>query len=198
MYKAMFPPTDWLHNMTFDKSPSYLHSFLAAVRIRRAVPHAKIVVAICDPLQRLWSHYWHMQAFPNELAAFPEFRLPFDDFVHSLLHSPEHDILRSGQYALAIAKWRHMFGAENVHTWGRDQYEQGPQSVMDNLFAFLGLPSHRTRGAVVAFKGSSAHPISQMSNASRALLTSFYAQGHHEFRNSDGRTISVHAHVADE
>ena len=180
-YSNMFPDTDWTNNQTYDKSPSYLSSYRSALHIRKAVPRARILIATCDPIERMWSHYWHMQAYETELDAFPVFRLPWDEFIATVLADTGEggpSLLRNGLFAPSISMWRHVFGSDQVHVWNREAYNADPAGIMGVAFEFLGLPPHRVEEGLRAFEGHhGAHPISEMSAASRAALGKYYEGG---------------------
>jgi len=56
------PRVDGVHNITVDKSPSYLDThFLpdVATHAKRLLPHAKVIFSLCDPAARLYSEYYH-------------------------------------------------------------------------------------------------------------------------------------------
>ena len=172
-YQRMFAVTDWRFNVTFDKSPSYFMSFGAAARIKVAVPRAKIVIAVCDPIERLWSHYWHVRSVPNELHVLTEFKAPFPAFVQSLLKVDNHGVLRIGKYAEHIAMWRTLFGNENVVTWNRDEYDLHTPETMLALFESLGMSPVRVTTALREFT-KQHEDIATMDAATREALESFY------------------------
>ena len=191
-YAAMFPDTDWTHNQTYDKSPAYLSSFRSALYIRKAVPRARIMIATCDPIARMWSHYWHMQSYETELAAFPVFRLPWDEFVKSVLSNSEEGgpLLRNGLYAPSISMWRHLFGGEAVHVWNREAYNADPGGTMAAVWAFLGLPPKAVDESVRAFEGHhESHPLTEMSETSRAALAEYYEGGAHSLAGLVRRSV---------
>ncbi|CAK0819207.1 unnamed protein product [Prorocentrum cordatum] len=56
------PRVDGFHNLTVDKSPSYLDTHLlpdVAAHAKRLLPHAKVIFTLCDPAARLYAEYYH-------------------------------------------------------------------------------------------------------------------------------------------
>ena len=172
-YERLFPITDWRLNFTFDKSPSYFMSFKAAARIKATVPRAKILIAVCNPVKRLWSHYWHVRSNLEELRLFNEFEASFPDFVRNQLKADEHGVLAAGKYADHAAMWRTLFGDDNVITWNREDYDANPQDVMVNLFEGIGLSPVRVKNFLLEFKNAHAD-IATMDAASKEALEYFY------------------------
>lgn len=173
-YGAMFPSTDWVHNFSFDRSPSYLQSFKAAASIRRLIPRAKILIATCEPIQRLWSEYWHVRSWPDQLSLYPIFSLPFDDFVHATHKSVNLELLRKGGINASSSMWKLLFGPENVFIWNRDAYDTNPHISVNVLFAFLGLTAPNASTLIVANQNYISHNIEFMNMSSRVALQEWY------------------------
>ncbi len=119
-----------------DKSPTYLNTDLypgVELRAHKLLPHAKIIVTLCDPAGRLYSHYHHMKRVINE--KFEEFyhdwSVPvpsnFSEFVALFVDNSELcqkqpafcDLHRKmylslGEYHRHLDKWREAFGEKNI------------------------------------------------------------------------------------
>lgn len=176
-YRAMFPETDWVSNFTYDKSPSYLHSFSAAARLLRTVPRAKILITTCEPVQRFWKHYWHVHDSPEAVTLHgdPSFGLPFDEHVRRSFERKDQSLLVTGDVVFTSAKWKFLFGHENVHIWNLEEYDADPQESSNRLFMFLGLPPIRHTVPKVAYEHTIAHPFEEMNSSSRVALFQYYA-----------------------
>jgi hypothetical protein len=76
-YRAHFP-TKWAMRrppqprLTGEASPEYLFHPLAAERVQAAVPHAKFLVLLRNPVLRAYSHYQHMVRSGQETRTFEQ------------------------------------------------------------------------------------------------------------------------------
>jgi hypothetical protein len=141
-YAQKLPPTDGFNGVgevTFDKSPSYFNTELfpgIAARAKRLLSNAKVVVSVCNPVERLFSEFMHTwndefggreleQAFyddqgvaaPSNFSAFVEMMRPDSDICKSspgFCEEVRRTKLRTGEYHVNLKAWRSEFGPENV------------------------------------------------------------------------------------
>ena len=120
--------------ISIDKSPSYFDAHIhhgVEYRIHETLPHAKVVVTLCNPSERLYSEYNHLlrtngldQFFIDRKVKVPQ---NFTEFVEYL--TPTSDLrkekpaawrdlrniyLGKGAYASNYEKWLAAVGAENL------------------------------------------------------------------------------------
>lgn len=88
LYRSYFPYATTVrttNGLGFEASPEYLHSPLAAQRMARMIPQAKLIVLLRDPVERAISSYFHevrrgretrpiLQALQTEDAAMDDVR----------------------------------------------------------------------------------------------------------------------------
>src|SRR2546425_2110424 len=55
-----------------DKPPDYMHTKTAMERMAAALPEAKLMAILRDPIDRAYSHYWHMRRVGREGRPFEE------------------------------------------------------------------------------------------------------------------------------
>ncbi len=123
-------------SISIDKSPSYFNTDLhpgVELRVRDMLPHAKIIITLCDPTGRLYSHFHHnrradsrsFEKFYNDRrisvpSNFSEFVALFDEESVVCQNQPlfcdEHRslYLRLGEYHKDLQKWRNAFGDESI------------------------------------------------------------------------------------
>lgn len=71
-YAEQFSPREH-HLQIGEATPSYLDHPLAAKRLARTLPEARIVVLLRNPVDRAYSHYWHKRRLGDEhLESFEE------------------------------------------------------------------------------------------------------------------------------
>lgn len=131
------PWTDGKHNITIDKSPSYMNTLEfpnITQDVKRLLPNAKIVVSVCNPALRLYSEYNHnMDQRPEGFLDFYRnkgFDVPIDfpSFIDLLVNPPEEVCqrlphfcsrnqifyLKKGEYSTLLKDWYEVFGKDNV------------------------------------------------------------------------------------
>jgi len=116
-YVRAMARTDGVHNITFDKSPSYFdvqfHPDVPA-RVARLLPSAKIIFSLCDPVARAYSEWAHLKR-QNRTTRQAE-RGSFSDLMQAMkLEHPEECIedceylrlqyLEKGEYANHLQRW---------------------------------------------------------------------------------------------
>jgi hypothetical protein len=141
--------------LTGEASPTYISHEWAPSRIAKVVPNARFIVALRNPVDRAYSQF---QMSRRELEE------PLDSFADAVAAedarlAPEHERLRTDpRYnSWAIGCWSYLLRsryADQVQRWltlfPRDQFlfvkaeelESNPQSTLDTVYAFLGLPPH--------------------------------------------------------
>jgi hypothetical protein len=154
-----------------EASVIYLWSPTAARNIARAVPDARILIVLRDPIERLWSQYRDMVA---QLGP----RWSFDDLVAACLSyrgdklTFEYPFLELGRYREQVARYTSSFAAVRICHY--EHFCGAPQSTLASMYRFLGIDDgflpdmafrHRARCV-------EAPP---MSDATRALLEEYYA-----------------------
>lgn len=130
------PRVDGVHNMTLDKSPSYLDAHLfpdVVTHAKRLLPHAKVIFSLCDPAPRLYAEYHHSvkwdektlyDSFDKVEAKRPD---SFAEWVATLQEDsefcrsqPEHcaaarkNYFSKGIYADNLERWFDTFGRHAV------------------------------------------------------------------------------------
>ena len=135
---AFLPSTDGHNNMTFDKSPSYLDTLIfpdVVAYAHRYVPNAKVVVTLCNPTERVYSEWNHVQRWGyarehrNKFYTNNDIPAPtnFTEFVNLLNYNHprcstrtrfcyEHrrHYLWKGKYLSNLEPWLEYYGTDNV------------------------------------------------------------------------------------
>jgi hypothetical protein len=100
----------------------------AAARMHAAVPDAKLIYLMRDPVERAISHYIHewTQGVISGIL---------DDAV---TQNPE--IIAYSRYDLQLAPWRALFGDDAILPLRLEDMKTDPQGVFDRVAAHLGRP----------------------------------------------------------
>lgn len=99
---------------------------VAPLLIQEYFPRAKFLVCLRDPVERLYSHFWHDRG-RNTYAAPGSFEeaLKFDKFV------------RHSRYAEQLSLWLERFPKDRFHFVLDIDYEQDSLSVVRDVYNFL-------------------------------------------------------------
>ena len=111
-----------------EVAPTYFASPDARERIARLIPHAKIVCTFRNPLDRVISLYRLKKAYGWISCTFDE----------ALRNDPE--LLESSHYAAHLKQWTQIFGSSQVLATVYDDIHADPQSYVDKLLDFVGIP----------------------------------------------------------
>jgi LPS sulfotransferase NodH len=109
-------------------APTYFASPTARDRIAQAMPHVQLVFIFRHPVQRLVSLYRLKKAYG----------LVSWSLEGALEKDPE--LMGSSRYAEHLAGWQRRFPAEQIHVTLYDDLQRDPQSFVNQIADFLGMP----------------------------------------------------------
>jgi hypothetical protein len=111
-----------------EVAPTYFASDEARERIARTIPSAKIVCIFRNPVDRVFSLYRLKRAYGM---------IPWS-FEEAIQRDPE--LLESGKYATKLKAWLNAFGPGQILPTVYEDLQEGPQSYVDRLADFIGIP----------------------------------------------------------
>jgi hypothetical protein len=147
-YRAHFPGATTGRRVG-EIAPTYFASYAARERIAQVVPHARIVCIFRNPVDRVLSLYRLKSAYGM---------IPWK-FDQAILMDPE--LIESGRYATNLKAWRQSFGESQVLATLYDDLRDRPQTYLDRLVDFIGVPRFRLTAAQTEFVNASenmTHP----------------------------------------
>lgn len=164
-YRAHFPLRPKMRDgtMTGEATPYYIFHPLAAQRIARHLPEAKLIVLLRNPVDRAYSHYSHMVKVGREPLSFEqalekeEERLSGEvdkiiaDSLYSTFKHLHYSYQARGHYAEQLQKLYGLFPRENILILNSEELYSQPANVMSTAFSFLGLPLNAS-GSYEVFK----------------------------------------------
>lgn len=125
-YRTHYPSVAAKH--VGEIAPTYFASDVAAKRIAQIIPHAKIVCVFRDPVVRVLSLYRLKRAYGL---------IPWN-FEQALHRDPE--LIESSRYASHLKTWQLAMGKDNVLATIYDDLRDSPQSYLDAVTDFVGIP----------------------------------------------------------
>ncbi len=137
-YEALFDgaPADTLRG---ESTPFYLWDPAAHRRMRTAVPNAKLIAVIRDPVDRAYSNWTHLWADGLE---------PESDFLTACGLEPERiakgfapfwRYLELGKYGEQLARLFEVFPREQVYVLRYRELVETPTQTLDAIAEFLGI-----------------------------------------------------------
>ena len=127
-YNAHFPKGPSARCMG-EVAPTYFASSQARQRIAEYLPAAKVVCVFRNPVERIVSLYRLKRAYGM---------IPWS-FEQALSKDPE--LLESSKYVSNLKAWRQVLGADQVLAVLYDDLRDQPQSFLDAVVDFIGVPS---------------------------------------------------------
>lgn len=183
--------------LTGEASPYYLYHPLAPERAAQAVPRAKLLLLLRDPVERTFSH-WREQVrngvetlgFEQALAAEAErvgddeARLARGEITTSFAHEQQSYAAQS-EYDTGLARWLTHFPREQLHVVVSEDYYRDPVAAVAGALDFLGLePSRSSAGRTL-----NAAPGAGMEPGTRQALTERFAPSVRRVEELCGRSF---------
>ena len=149
-YRSHFPTLP-ANRRIGEIAPTYFASHEAVGRIATLLPHAKIVCVFRNPAERVLSLYRLKCAYGL---------IPWT-FEQAMVRDPE--MVESSRYATNLKAWQRALGADQVMAAVYEDLRDDPQSFLDTVVDFIGIPRFQLTGSQVQCVHSSevmTHPRS--------------------------------------
>jgi hypothetical protein len=183
-YRAHFPLKSSMKPgfLTGEASPYYIFHPTAPERIYAALPSAKLIVLLRNPVQRAFSHYQHMVRVGVEPLSFEdaldqeESRLAGEaakisaDPRYSTANHVRYSYLARGHYFEQLQKWYSLYPADHILVLKSEDLSQTPSVVFRQTLQFLSLAPWEPKQYDAHNKGS----YQGMTPAAQARLTDYF------------------------
>ena len=126
-YNAHFPSSTE-NRPVGEVAPTYFASTQARERIAKTIPHAKVVCIFRDPVERVVSLYRMKRAYGMIPWSFEE------------AITRDSELLESGKYGANLKAWLRTLGPDQVLATVYDDLRDEPQSYLDCVTDFIGVP----------------------------------------------------------
>jgi hypothetical protein len=172
--------------ITGEGSPYYLFHPHGPARAAAAVPGARVIAMLRDPVERAYSHYQQeyargfedadtferaLELEPGRLAGERERMLA--DPAYDSRAMQHHAYVARGEYVDQVKAWRERFPAERVLVICYERFFADPQAEYAEVLRFLGLPDP---AEPPRFKAYNARPAGGMTDETRARLRAHFAE----------------------
>jgi hypothetical protein len=157
-YRAHFPLT--LHRLgrepaiTGEATPYYLAHPHAPARAAHAVPRAKLIAMLRNPIDRALSHHNHQASRGREPLPFPdairaenerlsgELERMLDDERYYSYSYWAYSYLARGRYAEQIERWLQHYPLQQLLVIGSEDFFRDPRREFERVLEFLELPDY--------------------------------------------------------
>jgi hypothetical protein len=172
-----------------ESSVGYLLLSGVIPKLQEFMADSKFIVMVRNPVDRAWSHYWHIRgSFGAEKADFRQaFERSMTEPLVYTMHNKQYYL--TGLYSRWLRHYLDAFSSEQVHLIVLEELNADPGPVLQDICDFLG---------VGHFDSPEMIHINQARIANRTFIFQTYAQ----LRRLIGRTIlrplplSIYGHVA--
>jgi len=202
-YRAHFPTTRRRQRagraVTGEASPYYVFHPHGPDRVRAAVPNARLILMLRDPVIRAFSQYQQEYARGFEDAGTFEEALDLEQGRlagerERMLADPEYDsrglqhhaYAARGEYASQLEAWRERFAPEQIHVIVAEEFFADPASAYGRVLEFLGLdmPPRPPQ-----FKAFNARPAGGMAPETRERLAARFSEPNRRLEELLGRRL---------
>ena len=120
-------------------------------RIQRVLPRAKFIVSLRNPIDQVYSNYWHLQRQNFGLADASQ----APRSIEEALRDHREFLLAPARYASHLSRWQAQFPSEQLLVILYDDIQRRPAEVLRRAFAFLEVdpdfrpPSLTEKGSAV-------------------------------------------------
>ncbi len=126
---------------TGEASPLYLYSQQAPACIKRRLPQVKLIAILRNPIEQAYSHYLYARAQMIEPLANFEEALAAQPSRLGKNWQPMFQYSEFPRYAEQLARYFEHFDREKIKIFLYEDYLKDPQSVLREIFAFVGVDS---------------------------------------------------------
>jgi hypothetical protein len=122
-----------------EATASYLSNAAAVERIHEAVPHAKLIAVLRNPVERAFSAYSMRVSQGVEDASFAEAVLREREGRRAGSESPKWRYVGPGFYGRQLSRYLQRFDREQLSVHLFEDLSRDPQRLMHDVFEFLGV-----------------------------------------------------------
>ncbi|ETW98282.1 MAG: hypothetical protein ETSY1_19365 [Candidatus Entotheonella factor] len=115
-------------------STRYLTSCRAPQRIQHHLPDIRLIVAVRNPVEQVYSHYWHLVR--QNFHQWHHDCLPHS-FEAALKQYPEA-LLEPASYDKHLQRWQQYFDASQLLILFYEDICRQPQDILQTVYSFLG------------------------------------------------------------
>lgn len=116
-------------------STIYLQSEQAPSRIHELLPDVKLIVNLRNPIEQIYSHYWHLRRQNFHQDARDSSSVGIE---RAITEYPEL-LIEPARYFKHLSRWKEFFAPDQILIVFFDDIVRSPESVLKNAWSFLGI-----------------------------------------------------------
>ncbi len=173
--------------ITGESSPYYLFHPHVPERVAKAVPHAKLIVLLRNPVDRAYSQYNHeVDGGRETLTSFEEAigreeertaeereKMAKDEYYVSD-HHRHHSYLAKGIYVDQLRNWMNCFPRERFLILKSEDFYASPAAGLQQTLSFLNIPQAKLKSDEGEYKQYNNKTFTKMSSDTRKRLIEYF------------------------
>ncbi|MCF8337111.1 MAG: sulfotransferase domain-containing protein [Bacteroidales bacterium] len=165
-YQSLFPETKE-GELTGESTPMYLYRTITIQRILKYTPNVKFIVLLRNPVNRLYSNYYHFYKY------IPQWSKEYPDFETYLNRCNDRDyyLIDKGLYYYTLIKWFDYFPREQFFIETTENLNAMPQKVYSSLLKFLNLSDFK----IQKYEHHRINSYPKISDNTAKYLNDFYS-----------------------
>ncbi|HET9868554.1 MAG TPA: sulfotransferase, partial [Nitrospira sp.] len=124
-----------------EMSPSYFYFCNTSERIKSELGDPKIIIMLRDPVHKAYSQYMHLVRDNREHLSFFEALMAENQRIEAGW-GPLWRYTESSLYSARVSKYLQVFGEDRVKIGLFDDLSRNPQTLVNDLFEYLGVAPH--------------------------------------------------------
>lgn len=137
-YRNRFPETR-NDQITGEGSPEYFFRTMAMERIYQTLPNTKFILLLRNPVDRLYSHFCHMERW---IPGWKGKYVSFNNFLDSA-REEDYFLIKKGIYVDSLKKWYTRFSRDQIYIVLTETFLKDTQSIYNDVLRFLGKEDHQ-------------------------------------------------------
>lgn len=138
-----------------EKSPEYMYLPDAVGRIAEVLPEAKLIAVLRNPIERAYSHYWHMRRKGKENLGFAEAITAEAERIRSDRGSRiRYSYVDRGRYLRQLTVVGEHFPREQLLVLLSEDFHKEPGDMMRLVYRFLDIDEEDGSGSVSAVRAN--------------------------------------------
>lgn len=180
-YRSFFPMKIFSKKLIVGEStPDYIYNPDVAKRIKKILPHVKLIVVLRNPIDRAYSHYQYMVRTKRENISFEDAieseqdRIK-DEKIKGIFDGDNYraySYLDRGVYIEQFQNWLNSFPKEQILIIKNENLEEKTESTLNEVFNFLGVEQK----TILDTSKFNVGKYPTMKNETRLKLISFFKE----------------------
>jgi|TARA_B100001142_G_scaffold295919_1_gene317219 hypothetical protein len=202
-YKSHFPSKFSKYKIIGEASGTYLNHPLAPQRIKKTLPHVKLINFFRNPVDRAYSAYNHSSKLGWEHSSFDATIKSEIERINLINDNPESAInnvnsvnflqfsyLRHGHYASNLQNWFNDFKKNQFMHFATEDLDQNYDEIMNSLFVFFNLSEIKLKKENRKNIGIGKGTYPPMKEKTRDFLIDYYKPHNEKLYNLIGKKFT--------